>query len=110
MSIYSAVQRNTPKSWVISKMKEIIFVKKKFSKKNSLAKFHSYFFNHARVSIPDEVSVAAHLQSMRPAPTTMKDTIMLRKNSNTNTIKQTFNYALFLRIVHIYGFVSNTCP
>ena len=39
-------------------------------------------------------AVAAHLRGMRPASTTKKDTLMLRKNSNTNTIIQTFNYVL----------------
>ena len=38
--------------------------------------------------------VAAQLRGMRPALTTTKDTVMLGKNSNTNTINQTFNYAL----------------
>ena len=40
------------------------------------------------------ISVAAHMRGMRPAPTTKKHTLMLRKNSNTNTINQTFKYAL----------------
>ena len=39
-------------------------------------------------------SVAAHLRGMRPAPTTQKDTLMLRKNSNTNNINQTLDYVL----------------
>ena len=38
--------------------------------------------------------VAAHLRGMRPAPTSKKDTLILRKNSNTNTINQTLNYLL----------------
>ena len=40
------------------------------------------------------VVVAAHLRGMRSAPTSKKDTLKLRKNSNTNTIHQTFNYLL----------------
>ena len=38
--------------------------------------------------------VAAHLRGMRPAPTSKKDTLMLRKNTNTNTINQTLNNLL----------------
>ena len=38
--------------------------------------------------------VAVHLRGMRPAPTTKKDTVMHRKNSNTNTIIQTFKNVL----------------
>ena len=34
------------------------------------------------------------MRGIRPAHTTKKGTLMLRKNSNTNTINQTFNYAL----------------
>ena len=40
------------------------------------------------------LDVAAHLRGMRPAPTSKKDTVMLRGNSNTNTINQTPNYLL----------------
>ena len=40
------------------------------------------------------VSVAAHLRGMRPAPTSKEDTLMLRRNSKTNTIDQTLNYLL----------------
>ena len=36
--------------------------------------------------------VAAHLRNMRPAPTSKKDTLMLRKSTNTNTNNQTPNY------------------
>ena len=39
-------------------------------------------------------AVAAYLGGMRPAPTSKKDTMMLRKNSNTNTINQTVDYLL----------------
>ena len=37
-------------------------------------------------------SVAAHLRGMRPASTSMKDTLTIRENSNTYTINQTLNY------------------
>ena len=37
------------------------------------------------------VAVAAHLQGMRPAPTSEKDILMLKENSNINTIIQTLN-------------------
>ena len=37
-------------------------------------------------------SVAAHLRGMRPAHIRKKDTLMLRENSNTNSIKQTLNH------------------
>ena len=36
----------------------------------------------------------AHLRGNPPAPTSKKDTLMLRKNSNTNNINQTLNYVL----------------
>ena len=49
------------------------------------------------------VSVAAHLRDIRPDPTSKKDTLMLRKNSNTNTINRTLNYLLL-------DYVSNTYP
>ena len=39
-------------------------------------------------------AVAAHLQGMQPAPTSQNVTLMLRKNSNTNLINQTVDYAL----------------
>ena len=41
---------------------------------------------------------------MRPAPTNKKDTLMLRKNSNTNTINQTSNYALvdYFQVMRMY--------
>ena len=50
------------------------------------------------------VLVAAHLRGMRPAPTTKKDTLMLMKNSNTNTTNQTFNYVLldYFQVLCIY--------
>ena len=38
--------------------------------------------------------VAAHLQGMRPAPISKKDTLTLKKNSNTNTINRTLKYLL----------------
>ena len=40
------------------------------------------------------VVVAAHLRGMWPASATKKDTLMLRKNSKTNTLNQTLNYLL----------------
>ena len=39
-----------------------------------------------RLFFPKKGSLAAHLRGMRPAPTSKKDNLMLRKNSNTNTI------------------------
>ena len=47
--------------------------------------------NYITWNIPQNINVAAHLRGMRPAPTNKKDTLMLRKNSNTNTINQTLN-------------------
>ena len=38
--------------------------------------------------------VAPHLWGIHPAPTSNKDTLMLRKNSNTNFINQTLNHLL----------------
>ena len=58
-----------------------------------------------------EDGVAAHLRGMRSAPTSKKDTLKLRENSETNIMDQTLNYLpldFFLTIVHIYGFVSKT--
>ena len=37
-------------------------------------------------------TVAAHLRSLRPAPTSTEDTLMLRINSNISTFLQTLNY------------------
>ena len=39
-------------------------------------------------------SVAAHLRIMRPAATSNKDTLLLKENSNINTINQTVNFLL----------------
>ena len=38
--------------------------------------------------------VTAQLRGMRPGPTSKKDTLKLRKNSNANTINRTLNYLL----------------
>ena len=48
------------------------------------------------LSILSGMIVAAHLRGMPPAPTTKKGSLMLRKNSNTNTKNQTFNYVLLV--------------
>ena len=58
-------------------------------------------------------TIAAHLQSLRLAPTSTKDTPMLRINSkhyhfNSNSkLPQSY---IFITIVHIYGYVSYTYP
>ena len=39
-----------------------------------------------------EVSVAAHLRGMRPAPTSQKDTVTLRENSNNTYLYSNSNY------------------
>ena len=40
------------------------------------------------------VTVTTHLRGMRPAPTSKKDTLTLRENSNSNINNQTLNYVL----------------
>ena len=42
----------------------------------------------------DKIIVTAHLRGMPPAPTKKKDTLILKKNSNANTINQTLNYVI----------------
>ena len=39
-------------------------------------------------------SVAAYLRGMRPAPISKEDTLMLRRNSNSNKNHQTLNYLI----------------
>ena len=46
------------------------------------------------MTILEKKSVAAHLRGIRPAPTSKKDNLVLKKNSNTNTNNQTLNCLL----------------
>ena len=57
--------------------------------------------------------VAAHLRGMRPALTSTKHTLMLRRNSKQQYFYQNSKVLLlyiFITIVQIYGYVSNTHP
>ena len=57
------------------------------------------------------MTVAAHLWGMRPDPTRKKDTLMLReklKHWHYYSNSSLFTIRLFLTIVHIYRYVSNT--
>ena len=48
-------------------------------------KVHVYMCLHI-ASIKSTAGFAAHLRGMRPAPSSQKDTLMLRENSNFKTI------------------------
>ena len=61
----------------------------------------------------EQVFVAAHLRGLRPAATSTRDTLMLRKNSNVmyfqSNSKLLLSY-LFINIVQKYEYVSNAYP